>query len=113
VILPPYLRLQWRCQVESKYDAMTRTEDAVHFAESPFGQHHLKRLRKQRERYLELSMNEDYTDSYRAHMATKASVYQKELDYFATAIMVKSDPKLMQRLKDKIFRKEADPDDEM
>ena len=97
--------------MESNYDAVTRTEDACKFATSQFGRHHLRRLAKQRKRYQELSEDTQYTDSFRAHMATKASVYKSELDYFATAQKVKDDPTMMQRLIDKLSRKGADPDE--
>ena len=97
--------------MDSSYDAVTRTEDAVRFAESQFGRHHLKRLEKRRKQYQELAEDTQYTDSYRAHMATKASVYKSELDYFATAQKVKDDPTMMKRLIDKLSRKGADPDE--
>ena len=89
------------------YDAVQITEDAIAFAQSRYGQHHLKRLTKQRDRYFALSTDESQSASYCARMSAKAAVYQAELDYFATAIRVKADKKLWQKLLDKVRNKKG------
>jgi hypothetical protein len=84
--------------MQDKYSAMDITNDAVAFAASRFGKHYLKRLETNKRRELDIAMNSNYSDSYRAHAATKAAAMDKELDYFATAARIKADPNLLQRL---------------
>ncbi|MBO1267084.1 hypothetical protein [Arthrobacter cavernae] len=86
----------------SDYDSLQITQDAVAFAKSKFGKHYLKRLEKAKARYLELTMNEELTDNFRAHAGTKAATVQLEIDYFMTAQTVADTPTFMKRLRDKI-----------
>ncbi|PPG91550.1 MULTISPECIES: hypothetical protein [unclassified Rathayibacter] len=83
----------------SEYSGLDLATDATAFASSRFGQHYLARLEASRKRHIEIAMNTELNDSYRAHAATKAATVQSEIDYFTTSRNVLADPTLLERLK--------------
>lgn len=88
------------------YPSIAIAADAVEFASSRFGKHYLARLEASRQRHLDLAMNSELTDSFRAHAATKAATVQSEIDYFATSQSVMANPTLVAKLRAKLSKKE-------
>ena len=88
------------------YPSIAIAADAVEFANSRFGKHYIARLEASRQRHLDLVMNTELTDSFRAHAATKAATVQSELDYFTTSQAVMNNPSLVAKLRAKLTKKE-------
>lgn len=88
------------------YPSIAIAADAAEFASTRFGKHYLARLEASRQRHLELAMNSELTDSFRAHAATKAATVQSEIDYFATSQAVMKDPSLVAKMRAKLIKKE-------
>lgn len=91
----------------SEYSGLDLATDATAFADSHFGQHYLARLEASRKRHIDIAMNTELNDSFRAHAATKAATVQSELNYFATSRNVLKDPSLLDRLKDAVRGRET------
>lgn len=89
----------------SEYDPIQLTADAAKFANSRFGKHYLARLEAAKARFLDEAMNDELTDTQRAHAATKAHTVKLEIDYFATATAVQEDAKLLKRMSDNFRRR--------
>lgn len=96
-----------------EYPSIEITNDAVAFAESRFGKHYIGRLQAAYDRYVTTAQRSDLTDSYRAHLMTQAKTVKLELDYFTTAQTVHDDPKLLQRLRDKVNSRRKKQEEEL
>lgn len=92
--------------MDKDYTTEMIARDATAFAASDFGKHYLDRLEKAHERCMTAVMNVELSDSYRANMASKASAVSAELEYFEIAKSIINNPKLLQRLRDKLNKKE-------
>lgn len=90
---------------DPNYDPVQRTQDAVAFAQSRFGQHYLQSLQSAVEDAQKVAENLELSDSYRAHHATKAATLKTELDYFKTAQTIIETPTLLKKLKEGVQRR--------
>lgn len=91
----------------SDYRTVDIARDAAAFANSRFGKHYLKRLKKSHARALRVTLDKSYSDSYRANSASEAAVYASELEYFEIAHSIASNPSLVRRLAAKFIGKEG------
>lgn len=95
------------------YTPIEITSDAVAFAKSRFGQHYLARLHAAYDRYIQSSQVRDIADSQRTYLTAQAATVKLEIDYFTTAQTVKDDPKLLQRLRDKVNSRRKAQEEEL
>ena len=91
-----------------KYEPIEISADATEFANSRFGNHYLARLKSSKKRHLDAAMNITFTDSYRAHRASKAAALTSEIEYFKIAQTIQETPSLLNRLRKKWMSKEDD-----
>lgn len=91
------------------YDALTLSQDATTFAKSRFGKHYIARITRLREGHLEVAQNMEFTDSYRANSASKASALGAELEFFNIAQTIQTEPTLLERLKKKLMKGGEEP----
>lgn len=98
--------------MQSNYSPVDLASDASNFATSRFGKHYLERLEQIKERELRVAMDTRYSESFRAHAATKAAAVTDELDYFQTAQTIRNKPELLSRLSAKLaLKKKGEPID--
>ena len=94
-----------------EYTTLQKAQDAREFAESRFGKHYIARLKSLRADALTAAQDISYTDSFRAHKATQASVLSQEIEYFRIAQVIQKNPSMMAKLKERIVRKEVGDSD--
>ena len=95
-----------------KYDPIDLSQDATRFANSRFGKHYLARLERLKTVHLTAAMKVDFTDSYRAHRASKAAAIDSELEFFRIARTIQESPSLLKRLRKKLLGREEEANDE-
>ncbi len=94
--------------MRSDYDSLEKAADAQAFARTRFGKHYVARLTQLRDDALKVSMDISYTDSFRAHKATQAAVYEQEITYFQIAQTIQENKGILQKVRARLdARKEA------
>lgn len=94
-----------------EYNPIELSKDAVDFANSRFGKHYMARLERLQKRHLDAAMDIDYSDSYRAHRASKAAALASQLEFFQIAQTIQDTPSLLNRLRKKLMGKEEADED--
>lgn len=97
----------------SEYDPIQKAQDATVFAKSRFGRHYVDRLAMVRDSHYKKarSLQREGADVWRiAAEIARADETDSEIEYFAQAQKIATEPKLMDRIRKNLKRKEKADD---
>lgn len=93
----------------SEYDPIAKAQDATTFAASRFGTHYLERLGEVRDDHYNKARAAQKAGDFNlvATEIARADEIDGEIAYFVTAKQINDSPKLMQRIRDSLKKKES------